>query len=352
MWLSIKEFVIERFEDINDYVGGRNLMKGIGVALLVYLIASGLIGWYWSFEPDSFDVVEQTQALSEEGSKFRVGAVTTSTLIGLADRLVNKEGFASGGYISNDIFPPGLWLDNIKNWEFGVLVQIRDAARWMRKDVSRSQSQSNEDKDLIIAEPQFNFDNSSWVLPSTESEYKLGIKALRGYLKRLSDVNNPDAQFYARADNLRNWLTDVETRLGSLSQRLSESVGKRQFDVGLAGDSSAQQSTPGLVERELQTPWLEIDDVFYEARGTAWALIHLLKAVEIDFRQVLDDKNATVGLRQIIVELEATQETVWSPMIVNGSGFGMLANHSLTMASYISRANAAIIDLRSLLAQG
>jgi hypothetical protein len=265
---------------------------------------------------------------------------------------VNKSKFIEGGYISNDVFPPGLWLDNIKNWEFGALVQIRDVNRWMRKDTSRSQSQSNEDKDLIIAEPQFNFDNSSWILPSTESEYENGIKALKRYLSRLADADQPDAQFYARADNLRNWLTDVETRLGSLSQRLSESVGKRQFNIGLSGDASAQQSTPGMVERQLKTPWLEIDDVFYEARGTAWALIHLLKAVEIDFKEVLEDKNAAVGLRQIIVELEATQDTVWSPFIFNGSGFGMLANHSLTMASYISRANAAIIDLRSLLVQG
>ena len=39
-------------------------------------------------------------------------------------------------------------------------------------------------------------------------------------------------------------------------------------------------------------------------------------------------------------------------MIRNGSGFGVLANHSLVMASYISRANAAIIDLRDLMSQG
>jgi hypothetical protein len=43
---------------------------------------------------------------------------------------------------------------------------------------------------------------------------------------------------------------------------------------------------------------------------------------------------------------------MWSPIILNGSGFGIFANHSLVMASYISRANAAVIDLRSLLAQG
>ena len=102
----------------------------------------------------------------------------------------------------------------------------------------------------------------------------------------------------------------------------------------------------------MQTPWLEIDDRFYEARGAAWALVHMLKAAEVDFRAVLEDKNALVSLRQIVRELEATQETVWSPMILNGSGFGMLANHSLVMASYISRANAAVIDLRNLLEQG
>ena len=64
------------------------------------------------------------------------------------------------------------------------------------------------------------------------------------------------------------------------------------------------------------------------------------------------NKNTTVSVRQIIRELEASQEPVWSPMILNGSGFGVLANHSLVMANYISRANAAVIDLRQLLNQG
>jgi hypothetical protein len=39
-------------------------------------------------------------------------------------------------------------------------------------------------------------------------------------------------------------------------------------------------------------------------------------------------------------------------MILNGDGFGLLANHSLVMANYISRANAALIDLNELLQQG
>ena len=67
---------------------------------------------------------------------------------------------------------------------------------------------------------------------------------------------------------------------------------------------------------------------------------------------MLDKKNARVSLQQIIRELEPTQDTVWSPMILNGGGFGMFANHSLVMANYIARANAAIIDLRKLLQEG
>ena len=105
-------------------------------------------------------------------------------------------------------------------------------------------------------------------------------------------------------------------------------------------------------EMEIKTPWNEIDDVFFEARGTTWALIHFLKAVEVDFADVLRKKNALVSLQQIIRELEGAQEPLWSPVILNGTGFGLFANHSLVMASYISRANAAIIDLRDLLLQG
>ncbi|ARU55068.1 hypothetical protein OLMES_0981 [Oleiphilus messinensis] len=330
------------------------MAKGIGIGVGIYLIIALIVGWYWSFEPEEFEVESRATSISRdlgvqvaEPTKI-VGVTTTATLIAVASEMLNK----SGGYISNDYFPPGLWLDNIKNWEFGVLVQVRDLSRAMRQDMSRSQSQSIEDNDLKIAEPQFSFDNKSWAIPATESEYRRGIKALESYLVRLSDRRNSHAQFYARADNLRNWLKNVETRLGSLSQRLSESVGKQQLNIDLAGDPSAKQSTEGEAYQELKTSWFEIDDIFYEARGTAWALIHILKAIEVDFKQVLIDKNALVSLQQIVLELEATQEAVWSPMILNGSGFGMLANHSLTMASYISRANAAIIDLRSLLQQG
>ena len=140
--------------------------------------------------------------------------------------------------------------------------------------------------------------------------------------------------------------------MGSLSQRLAASVGQRRVNTDLSGDMSALNSIGAPSELFVKTDWLKIDDVFYEARGTSWALLHLLKAAEVDFEEVLINKNATASLKQTIRELEMTQQVVFSPIIVNGRGFGLLANHSLIMASYISRAHSALFDLRDLLARG
>ncbi|XOV90775.1 MAG: DUF2333 family protein [Pseudomonadota bacterium] len=323
--------------------------RTLGIVLLVLLLVTGVVGFIWDHEPAEFNIVDITeQKTGDLGVRVVTGSRTVATTIHLAESLLDKR----GGYLSNDLMPPGAWMDNVPNWEFGVLVQIRDMARTLRNNLSRSQSQSTEDAGLVAAENQFYFDNDSWMLPDTEGEYRKGINALNGYLGRLGDDNQQSAQFYARADNLRIWLAEVETRLGSLSQRLSTSVGKRQLDMSLAGDAAATQSTPRDPETIVKTPWTERDDVFYEARGTTWALLHLLRAIEVDFRDVLEKKNALISLQQIIRELEPTQEALWSPVILNGSGFGMLANHSLVMGSHISRANAALIDLRRLLSEG
>ena len=326
----------------------RSYSKYILLVVLLVTVALLALMEYWDTEPDSFEVKQRAQYRNQGSDQFVTGYVTTATVIEVAQTMLDKR----GGYLSNDVMPPGVFMDNIPNWEFGVLTQLRDMARALRNDFSRSQTQSIEDKDLMVADPQFHFDNASWILPATEREYRQGLKAMQNYLRRLSDPNEQGAQFYARADNLRDYLQIVEKRLGSLSQRLSASVGQARINTDLEGDSEATQSTSRPSLTIVKTPWLEIDDIFYEARGSCWALIHIMHALEHDMRDVLEKKNALISLRQIVRELEATQDFVWSPVILNGTGFGFLANHSLVMGSYISRANAAVIDLRNLLEQG
>jgi hypothetical protein len=326
--------------------------KSVGYTVAGVFILFYIIGVYWSTNVESFDVQQEvTIAATADNVAPVVGYTTTTTLIKVASSILDKP----GGYISNDALPPGVFLDNMPAWEFGVLEMVRDLALVLRKDFSRSQSQSLENIHIQKAQPQFNIDSTSWAMPSAESEYRKAIESLHLYrdaLVGLSKVKNDNAQFYARADNLTSYLDEVQKRLGSYSQKLSASVGKEKINTDLAGDNEAKQSSYESSHSQVRTGWWKLDDVFYESRGAAWALLHFLKAIEIDFDSVLKNKNATISLQQIIRELEASQQTLWSPMVLNGDGFGVLANHSLVMANYISRANAALIDLNELLRKG
>jgi len=334
---------------VSDESDNRGLKWALAVILVTFIVLVFILSIYWSMNPEPIDVLSRAEEKAKgQNVSVVTGYVTTNTLIEIAQTLLNKP----GGYLSNDIMPPGVFMDNMPRWEFGVLVQIRDFTKALRNDISRTQTQSQEHPALAKAEPQFNVDSESWLFPRAESEYRQGIDALQEYQDGLTNPDDTQTQFFSRADNLRDWLKVVANRLGSLSQRLSASVGQERINTDLAGEPDATQSTFQASRVNIKTPWLKIDDVFYETRGTCWALINLLRAIEVDFKPVLEKKNATRSLQQIIRELDATQRKVWSPMVLNGSDFGFFANYSLVMSSYVSRANAGLIDLRDLLSQG
>jgi len=335
--------IISRFHESRT----RWLLRAGGVLVALYLVIVLALMWWWSYEPEQFDVARVAQQRAAAHQQVLVaGSVVTSTLMGCAETLLDKR----GGFISNDLFPPGVLMDNVPNWEFGVLTATRDLARELRNKFSRSQSQSEEDVDLKEADPLFSSPNDRWLLPSSEGQYRKAIAHIDGYFVRIGKNDPNGAQFYARADNLADYFDLVSTRLGSLSQRLSASVGQLRLEGDAPVDPGAPKNASG--QQIVKTPWSKIDDVFYESRGYTWALLEQLKAVEVDFAPILQRKNAVVGLKQVIRELEESQKTVWSPLILNGSPFGFFANHSLVMANYVSRANAAMIDLKSLLDRG
>ncbi len=57
-------------------------------------------------------------------------------------------------------------------------------------------------------------------------------------------------------------------------------------------------------------------------------------------------------VQQIIRDLPGAIQTMSSPIVLNDDGYGVFANHSLTIASYISRVNASVLDLKTLLQDG
>ncbi len=104
----------------------RRLLRRLVLPLAVAAVMFFGVALYWNIAPPVFDLREV--ALRQSGGdpkKLVPGAVTTATLIEVATTLLEKK----GGFLSNDINPVSLWLDNMPNWEFGALVQVRDFAR-------------------------------------------------------------------------------------------------------------------------------------------------------------------------------------------------------------------------------
>ncbi len=316
---------------------------GINLRLIVLAVAAVVVavvamGVYWSREPAPFDVAASVNiVLHEPIDRPVAGAVTTATLTRIVAVMLDKP----GGFINNDIAPPGVWLDDMPSWERGVLLQSRDMVRALRDDFGRTAVDAQPDDDLARAEPRLNFSEHSWMLPSSESQYRDARDYLRSYLSRLQNQDDSPVQFIASPANLDHYLERVTQRLDVIVQQLSACVAPSDNPL-------LQWSAADMPQRAI-SPSNKIDNVFYEARGSAWALLHLLRALDADFAGVLRERNARPALLEAIRALDATQDRIYSPVILNGSGFGLVANHSLVMASYMARADAAVATVRRLL---
>ncbi len=326
----------------------KGLAWGFGVFIGIALIITSLLGEWWSREPEQFSVLDEAieRMNVTHTDQMPMGYVYANTLAHIADVILYKP----GGYLTNDVAPPGLFCDNIQSFEYGALVMLRDGATALRNHFARDQSQSAEDPDLARAEPSFYYEPNSWALPSTESEYAKGIESLHGYMMRLQNptATSKSAQFHSRADNLWQYTEVIIKRLGGLSTRLAASTDK------FAGAAHGDPNNPIDINMPTigETPWMEIDNVFYEARGSCWALLHILRAIKHDFADILLDKRAMNTLDNMIQALEHALTPTLSPVVLNGDGFGVFANYSLAMANYIARANAAALDLRDVMNRG
>ncbi|MBN2885753.1 MAG: DUF2333 family protein, partial [Chromatiaceae bacterium] len=297
----------------------RTILATFAVLGLTTAVMLGLV-FHWCNQPPIFDVFAKipAQARVEDGRPV-AGAALVATSITLGETLLDKP----GGFLHNDKFPPGSLLDNCPNWECGVLTALRDSVRALRNDFSRTQSQSLEHPALKQADMQFSIDPKSWALPAAEDEYRKGIESLREYLASLSEKRLSQGGFHARADNLAAYLAVIEKRLGHQGSRLSASVADPALSPLFSEAQINNSSDLMSASTPTRTPANEVDDVFYCTRGYSWALLHLMQAIEIDFRDVLAAKNAQPLVQQIIRDLRAAIRPMSSPIILNGDGYGL-----------------------------
>ncbi|GAA5173672.1 MULTISPECIES: DUF2333 family protein [Halomonadaceae] len=290
------------------------IWKPLLVLLAIYLLVSLVLGIWWSQRPEPFDVDQATTQWlgAPADAELPRGARLTASMLTSLDTLLEKP----GGWLRNDMLLPGVWLDNMPSWEYGVLTQLRILAKALP-----AMSPAGADA-LESASKALQSDSEDWLYPAAEKRYSQAQGALASYLNGMLRGGNG---FAATGEGLAGWLDAVSRRFSGLTQQLLASVDDPEALRELGVDDAALPEA---------TPWFRIDNVFFEARGDAWGLLQLLKAARLDYAEVLGKASANTTLERLIAELELAQRRVWSPVILNGSGFGIFANHSLVLANY------------------
>lgn len=329
------------------------IWKPLVALLVIYLLVCIVLGIWWSWTPALTDprqavelqrgfpqTVDTGNQTAQSQPGVQPGEALLASNIAILDTLLEKP----GGYLRNDVMPPGLWLDNMPSWERGVTEQVRDAVTMLGASLNVGNAPLSQANESLAG------DLDSWRWPASETVLLATRNNLGEAFTALENAAGPNDANPASAPNqeaateadapatpdasaLADWLEQVQQRLQVQTRQLAANVGQ----------------SPGGDQQDESTPWLRIDNVFFEARGTTWALLQLMQAAKIDYANVIDSSGSGADFDQLIAELESSQASVWSPVILNGSGFGLFANHSLMMANYTVRASQLVEKIRNQL---
>ncbi|MGD8983562.1 MAG: DUF2333 family protein [Desulfobacteraceae bacterium] len=244
-------------------------------------------------------------------------------------------------WLPNDLFWPTIFLDNMPNFQIGQLEVVRYNVRVLRDNLSRMRTTDKLDPYAEAAFTALSNDPYKWWFPSAESKWKLSYENLQSFHENLLKGGS---NFYPRADNLVELLNQYLSLMGGANTRLINAPGDIKKTLSIEKDKEGQR----LVDIDI--PWTQIDDNFYYAQGIAYALYESFKAIRIDFKDVLIDKNSMELVDKIIEYLE---RCYFEPLIIfNGDPDSIFANHSLNLSGVFNDARQKINSLTVALMQG
>jgi hypothetical protein len=227
------------------------------------------------------------------------------------------------------------------NFQIGQLEVVRYSVRVLRDNLSRMRTTDKLDPYAEAAFTALSNDPYKWWFPSAESKWKLSEEGLQSFYENLL---KGDSNFYPRADNLVELLNQYLSLMGGANTRLINAPGDIKRTLSIEKDKEGQR----LVDIDI--PWSKIDDNFYYAQGIAYALYESFRAIKIDFKDVLIDKNSMELVHKILEDLERCH---FEPLIIfNGDPDSIFANHSLNLSGVFNDARQKMNSLTVALMQG
>lgn len=304
LWLRAKLGLTSRFaQNLSSRFLGR-LALGVGAFALLYYPIGMMIVHH----------IDDNTALEAEVQSGQSRAVAT------AAALIHQQVDANPWVANDPWFYPGAALDNMPNFQQGVVYALSRFAIEMSDQIGRTRGSSQVDADLDKAAGLLKYAGDVWVvdfsvslLPTTASDtqYRAAQRSLIAYNKRLGEGQ---ATFETRADNLQATLERIGADLGSASAVIDQHI---RESSGTFFDFHA-------------------DDIYYRNKGRLYAYYMLLRAMRDDFKNVIVEKDVANAWDQMLdslkiaaeaqplVVINADPDSMWRPSHLTAQGFYLL----------------------------
>jgi hypothetical protein len=256
-----------------------------------------------------------------------------SRAVAMAVALINREARQHSWPANHPWFLPGAVLDNMPNYQEGIIQALRRFTQEMTDQIGRARGSSQADPDLELARSSLNYASDIWVwnisisiFPTATSpqQYKAAEQALLNYNKRLAAGT---AVFDRRSDNLLATLDRIAKDVGSSSAALEQQIEQHSGD------------------------WIDFqaDDRFYRTKGELYAYALLLRELGKDFDSVLKERGLQTVWANMLDNLsQASGLHPW--VVVNGSPDSqVMPSHLAAEGFFLLRARAQMYEIMDIL---
>ena len=327
-----EETTAKRRRALGGGLSGLRLLPGQGRLRIGALGVLAIIGAVFTYYAVGMLLVHRVDDdPSFEPPSVQLGA---SRSVAVAAALVARETDIHEWTANDPFFFPGSLLDNMPNFQQGIIYALSRFAIEMSDHIGRTRGSSEVDADLDRAAGLLKYSGTVWVwdpavswapTAASETQYRAARKALQRYNDRLADG---DAIFEARADNLMATLDRIAADVGSSSATI---------------DKHLAASRPWFADTK-------VDDIFYNTKGRLYAYYLILKALETDYENVIRDRElGEVWKTMLDAMREASSLSPW--VVMNGDTEGIaFPNHLATQGFYLLRARTTLREITSILA--
>ena len=283
-------------------------LGGVALALITTLLLAALVLHLGQVRHDRLDF-DPDIAEAVAGERF------ASAIIAIIDH--ELESFT--GWRPNDfvLWGPTVLADNNSNRQLGIIMAVRETVRVFKDHLTKVSSDPYDPK-LVAAETFFRNDAERLWIPSAESRFRDAVAALREYIHGLR-ATPPTS----RAMNLRN----------------VEAIRLFQTWTDMLGNAHA------MLYRQ-DAGFGESDDLFYQAQGVAHVMLHVMRALEVEYRRDLQNRAILPTLFEEVIGALAPAATLKPLLILDGDPESIFANHRRNLDAFVAEARQKMYSIR------